>query len=201
MNKNKEVIFPSDEMRTPINLASRDSRLSAYPGLTIESMYDAMNQFELSEAVEEKIRVQYDTARNLFLHSYFVYRFFNVAESQLFSVLELALKEVIEQKHLSAFKKTTKGKKFRSGLRLYLEFISINKIIRNEDFPAWHNRNWVAARNDYDEKVFKIMEEQGLDEYQMDSSEIDETQYDVELNYVEILCELIPKQRNEYAHG
>lgn len=45
------------------------------------------------------------------------------------------------------------------------------------------------------------MDEQGIEEYIWNDSEIDESQFDVDWHYTEVLCDMIPKLRNSFAHG
>ena len=196
-------IYPADELRTPVNVLAPDQRNFHFSVTSIEVLYAQISQCSLNAIVPEDIRVQFDTARNLFLHSFYVYRFYVVAESQVLTTLELALRECIGHKTLAVFQKKLKanGVHFTKGLRLYLEYLAQHQLIRNEDFPRWHRRNRMAAEDAYRDKIFKLMDEQGLEEYELDESEIDESAFDVEWDYVKVLCETLPKIRNIHSHG
>jgi hypothetical protein len=55
-------------------------------------LHSMMAQIELSSAVPTDIRDQFDTARNVFVYSWFVYEFATLAEQQCFAALESALR-------------------------------------------------------------------------------------------------------------
>ncbi|MDP4537047.1 hypothetical protein Q3O60_12670 [Alkalimonas collagenimarina] len=198
-----KVVYPGDELRTPVNVLAPDQRNFYFGATSIEVLYQQIEQCSLSPRVPDYIIIQFDTARNLFLHALYVYRFYVVAESQVLAALELAIRECIGDKVLTAFQKELKsnGVHFSKGLRLYLEYLARHKLMQNEDFPIWHRRNRIAAEEAYRDKIFKLMEEQGLEEYQLDESEIDESAFDEEWDYVQILCETLPKIRNIHSHG
>lgn len=59
---------------------------------TLADMHEVIAEYELSAAVPEDVRVQWDTARNVWLYAWHVYRFFPLAERHAFSTFELALK-------------------------------------------------------------------------------------------------------------
>ena len=197
------VVYPADELRTPVNVLAPDQRNFHFGVTSLEVLYGRISHCSLISSVPEDIRIQFDTARNLYLHAFYVYRFYVVAESQVLSTLELAIRECIGDKTLAVFQKELKarGIHFNKGLRLYLEYLAQHQLIQNEDFPRWHRRNRMAAEDAYRDKIFKLMKEQGLEEYQWDESEIDESAFDVEWDYVKVLCEILPKIRNNYSHG
>ncbi len=202
LNRNAPF-YPADEFRTPVNVLAPDQRNFHFGVTSIEVLYARISQCSLNSYVSEDIRVQFDTARNLYLHAFYVYRFYVVAERHVLTTLELATRECIGDKTLVAFQNELKasGVHFTKGLRLYLEYLARHQLIKNEDFPIWHRRNEIAAEEAYHDKIFKLMEEQGLKEYQWDESEIDESAFDVEWDYVKVLCEILPKIRNNHSHG
>ena len=59
---------------------------------TLEDLYQEVSEFVLHPSVPEAIQINFDTARNIMLYSWFVYRFMPVAELQACSSLELALR-------------------------------------------------------------------------------------------------------------
>ncbi|WP_019674322.1 hypothetical protein [Arsukibacterium perlucidum] len=196
-------IYPADELRTPVNVLAPDQRNFHFGVTSLEVLYARISQCSLNNFVPEDIRVQFDTARNLFIHSFYVYRFYVVAESQVLTTLELALRECIGDKTLAAFQKELKasGVHFTKGLRLYLEYLAQHQLIKNEDFPTWQQRNRIAAVEAYLFKTSEEIDEHGLGEYLWDESEIDESAFDIELDYVKVLCETLPKIRNIHSHG
>jgi hypothetical protein len=76
-------------------LKSKASLLSADPrnqGMGIEDLYGMIEGIELNKTVPVAIRDQFDTARNAFAYSWFVYEFTMLAEQQCYFVLEMALR-------------------------------------------------------------------------------------------------------------
>lgn len=60
--------------------------------ISLRDRYQAIEYIVLSPDVPDEIREHFDTARNLLVYSWFVYRFNQVAELHAFSSLEFALK-------------------------------------------------------------------------------------------------------------
>jgi hypothetical protein len=58
----------------------------------IESHRELVAQCVLHDGVPEEARIQFEIAKNLFLYSWYVYRFVMVAQRQAFTTLEFALK-------------------------------------------------------------------------------------------------------------
>jgi len=203
LTPSQKLEYPTDELRTPINMATSDKRNHYFNVTSPEILYDAIAQYSLNSNVPQHIVAQYETARNLYLYAFNVYRFYNVAQQQLYSVLELAIKDGIGEEKLKEFikSKSTKKRRPQPGLRIYMRYIKEHEVIVNSDFPRWHQRNRIAAENAYHERITKLMDEQGLEEYTWDDSEIDESQFNEDWDYTEMLCDVIPKLRNSFAHG
>jgi hypothetical protein len=66
----------------PIELADHHEQISAYA---------------LHAGVPQEIVLQFETARNVYLYAWFVYRFYPVAEHQCLACLELALRERLKE--------------------------------------------------------------------------------------------------------
>lgn len=198
-----KLVYPTDCLRTPINMGAADVR-NHYIGVTsVETLFNEIELFKLDSKVPEDIATQYDTARNLYLYAFHVYRFYNIAQQQLYSVLELSIKECIGEEKLKKYIKSKQrnGRGPRAGLSIYMQYLKDHQLIVNSDFPMWHNRNKLEAENVYREKISKLMEEKNLQEYEWDDSEIDESQFDVKWDYVAMLCKTLPGIRNSFAHG
>src|SRR5437870_1407928 len=73
----------------------------------LEHHWAAPAAYALSPAVPHDVCVHWDTARNLWLHAWFVYRFYPVAEMHAYSTLEMALRLRLgaEGKRLRGLKK------------------------------------------------------------------------------------------------
>lgn len=96
--------LPAEEFRTPNNVLKPDIRTGMMGDASIEQFHENIKDYKLGENVDEKIRIQFDTVKNLYLHAYFVYRFFPIVKHQLFVTLEHALRECISEKTLDKYR-------------------------------------------------------------------------------------------------
>jgi len=93
--------------------------------IKIEEIYARLERLELHEGVPEEVHKHFDTSRNLYLYSWFVYRFISVAEWHASATLELALKI------------KTEGKiRFLPNL---IEHAIENGWVKNEGFSVWQS--------------------------------------------------------------
>lgn len=152
LTPSQKLEYPTDELRTPINMATSDKRNHYFNVTSPEVLYDAIAQYSLNSNVPEHVVAQYETARNLYLYA------FN-AQQQLYSVLELAIKDGIGEEKLKEFiaSKTTKKRRPQPGLRIYMRYIKEHEVIVNSDFPRWHQRNIMAAENAYRERIITLI--------------------------------------------
>ena len=204
MNNTK---LPAEEFRTLENIMLPDVRNDHFGDDAIAKFRSFIEEFTLGEHVPEKLRIQFDTTKNLFLHSYYVYRFFPIVKHQLFIVLEHAIRECIGEKRLDRYRKLKnksipKGEpRFSRGLKFNLVYIMDHKLIENEDFSVWHYGKARAAEAKYDGFIFQKMRDENLDSYQWNPSEIDYEGIDYDYNYLDVLLETTPALRNALAHG
>ena len=202
--------LPAEELRTPESSLLPDARNSMFEGNTKEHLYQSVNQFELADFVPENIQHQYDTARNLFIYGYHVYRFYVVADKQLYSTLEFAIRECVGEDQLWLYlkqkRKELKAQKEKRGnpslgLRLYIGYLIEHKLIQNEDFPQWHHSRARNAEHQYRHEICKKMDEEGLSSHNLDYDEIDLDAYHFDWDLTKVLSETIPALRNGLVHG
>lgn len=203
----KDNSLPAEEFRSPSNILSHDVRNEHFGEDAIKKFHDEIKHFELGQHVSEKIRIQFDTARNLFLHSLFVYRFFPIAKHQLLVTLEHSIRDCIGEEALEEYrraknKKVAKGgRRFARGLKFNLTYLIDFNLIKNEDFSIWQHGKARKAESDYEEQVWEKMQTEGLDSYTWDESEIDYSNVDYQYDYLEVLSESLPFIRNSLSHG
>jgi hypothetical protein len=154
--------------------------------LTLDDLHARMSDLHLNESVPERIRTSFDTARNLYIYSWFVYRFGVVAELHVYATLEAAL-----------------------GLRIAAENLPPVKYLKPRLKKAIE-KGWVKAENI---RIFKTARqrikeftEQRIAIYQAIGETIpvkdDATvESQAAAEYLENLCESIPGLRNALAHG
>ena len=202
---NKEL--PAEEFRTSETIMLPDVRNGHFGDDAITKLRSFIEEYTLGQHVPEKLRIQFDTLRNLFLHSYYVYRFFPIVKHQLFVVLEHGIRECIGEKELDKYRKiknkeVPKGDpRFSRGLKFNLVYIIDHELIRNEDFSVWQHGKERAAEQEYQMKVVERMKEEGLKSYTMDPSEVDYEGVEYDYDYLSVLLETTPALRNSLAHG
>ena len=95
-------------------------------------LYDAVAAFSLHPGVPEDIAQHFETVRNLYLYSWFIYRFQPVAELQGLACLEYALRM-----RLANDIKAGRLKEKRPGLRGMMKYAIESRLVKNEGFARW----------------------------------------------------------------
>ncbi len=165
--------------------------------LEIKDYHSSISKYQLNENVPENIRIQFETVKNLFLYSWFVYRFHSVSELCAFTCLELALRtrygKEIPKKYYPRSKEPT--------LRPLLNYAIDKEDIRNEGFQVWHNAVLKNAKNRSDMEKIDEFIASGLPEMEIDEAEPKIMEVDKNYDYINIIKETIPMLRNNYSHG
>lgn len=142
--------------------------------MTIEDHYSAINEINLQSSVPEEIRHHFDTARNLYLYSWFVFEFMPVAERHAFASVEYALK--------------MKSGKERLGLKR-LVGIAVEQGWINDNGFKYHKRLTEKSANQFTDITEEIQQESKSPDSQNLKS------------FSQLLSETMHKIRNELAHG
>lgn len=166
--------------------------------LRLDDHYSSIAILSLNTTVPEPIAQQFETTKNLYLYSWFVYRFYSVAEQHSLSCLELALRERLKTEIDSGFINSRGG---RPTLRPLLKYAVEQGLIRNEGFETWHNRGTINSRARVSMEKQREMTEKHLTEIAWDESRIEVTEEDLDWDFAEMLVNVLPLQRNDYAHG
>jgi hypothetical protein len=170
-------MFTPDERSTTYVFIGKDGVIP----VGLEDHFNGINEIKLSDRVSERLRIHFDTAKNLALYSWFVYRFGPVAEHQAFISFEYALRERLKAK----LQDPKNPPRFNGLLRMAVE----NGLLKNEGFTQWYNRKeQIKYINDQHKEMLESvgMEFQPLPE---------------EVDYLSSLIETFPKLRNFYSHG
>jgi len=157
-----------------------DPRTGEARSIEIKDIHSQLEKLVLHEGVPEKVRIHFDTTRNLFLYSWFVWRFRAVAEWHAFATLELALKI------------KSKRERKKNKLSCLINEAIRNGWVKNESFSIWQ-----SAKQGYEEQKIIMKEILTQEELESNQADVDEFIYD----YVKILRKGLPCMRNEYAHG
>ncbi|HEY1174439.1 MAG TPA: hypothetical protein VGH19_23945 [Verrucomicrobiae bacterium] len=154
-------------------------------GLQLEDFHQQMSDLNLNPDVPEDVCTGFDTARNLYLYSWFAYRFQTVAELQACATLELALGKRIESECTKKVKNL--------GPRLLFAFEK--GWLKSDQIRVYQRSSENRKRHTslFDEVL------QQDNELQTSTPAWEEEKHAAE--YLEKLIEAIPSLRNVVAHG
>lgn len=203
-NTEHEEVASCDALRNSEQATHADTRSEGFAlidatgirPVTLADRYEDIQSFELNSAVPHSIRVHFETAKNLYLYSWFVYRFFPVAEQQALASLEFALRE-----RLPPLEDTAKGKPQFEGLALRLRRARDLGLIRNEGLQIRERTAMRRARERYDFETHQEMIRTGATEMILDDSNIQPSEQDLSRDWIGALIKSLPEIRNDYAHG
>lgn len=219
-----------DYLRSPNNIVDPDPRSTGFEVLgehgfrpkTLQDQYDAVAEITLHDGVSSEIVVKFETAKNLNLFSWFVYRFHAAARSHVYECLELALRARFkddlyvheEEKRRVRHEQEAKNNpckakpykpierdSYRPTLHPLLQYAIEIGALKNENFSAWQLKSKIRARSRRDIEAIQKMTELRLTELQLDDSEIKITGEDRDHDYLGEVLKAIPLLRNHYAHG
>ena len=143
--------------------------------ITVERYAGPIQEINLNPEVPESVLIHFETAKNLALYAWNVYRFTPVAELYSYISIELALRDVTGEKK----------RPFRKLLKQAIE----ENVLSNEKFSQWKR---VSSRREFQYKEsVELAEELGL-------NPPEPPEY---WDYLAIIEESIPYFRNDYAHG
>ncbi|TNF06695.1 MAG: hypothetical protein EP323_04520 [Gammaproteobacteria bacterium] len=182
--------------------------------VTVEDHYTEIERYPLHDKVPDKIATQYDVARNLYLYAWFEYRFFNIAEAQVLTVLELAMKKHIGETEIKRYikqrndehkAKTGKGGGLRNGMKTLMEYCRDHKLICNEGFSAWRRNATQMAYNkaqaEQRQWAIEEMDRTGQTELELPEIDVEILPPDPNYDYVQFLVDNVNQLRNHYSHG
>jgi len=187
----------SEEVQDPLKPLDKiyepDTRQAFFRGVSLDSNHSGLSRIVLSKKVPVGVRQLFETAKNLSLYSWFVYRFHQVSELVACSALEMALRLRYEKENC----KTTS-----MNLKRLLKHAQKKNWIDNERFS---HLDEIAQRNAEHEKSLKVILSGALDGGE--SIPIDPpTEQEIrearnKLDMVSGIVEMIPRLRNQLAHG
>jgi hypothetical protein len=206
--KKVEQPFDPEKLRPVAFVCEPDPRSTTYVridyttgttrNIELTDYYEAVAPLTLHAGVPNDVVQQFETARNLYLYAWFVYRFYIVAEHHSLACLELALRDRLKAE-IDAGKIDYRGKK--PTLRPLLEYAVKQELIRNEGFEVWRNRGEIRSRARVRMEKLQEMSDGNLDEITWDESDIEVRPEDLDWDYTAMLVEYLPGLRNMHAHG
>ena len=159
-----------------------------FRNVQLEDLHKRMSELTLNSTVAEEVRTGFDTARNLFLYSWFVNRFLTVAELQAYAALEFALGKRI------AIEKAghVRGLSRRFDLAVQKGWIRAEGVRRYRQV-ATHRKEYAKEQ----EQLFKEFLKAEDDWRNLDTR----TEAEHASDYLRNLKDGIPRLRNSMAHG
>ncbi|MEO6273179.1 MAG: hypothetical protein ABIP34_08265 [Rhodoferax sp.] len=187
----------------PVHLADslrgRDAALKPDPRTqadeTLEGHHQRIAQFQLLDTVPYAVRVHFETAKNVYLYAWFVYRFYPVAEQYALTTMEFALCERLKPLFPQMFKRNRSP-----GLKVLIEKANVEGLISNKAFAACHRVALQKARERVSDEALRLLQEGDMEsvEFDYDSARTEPGDFP---DVLSVYAETLPYIRNMYAHG
>ena len=189
-------VSESDALRAVNRATDSDARVNS--GQTLARQHELIAGFVLNPHVPYDIRVHFETAKNLFLYAWFVYRFYPVAHKHVLATLEFALRERLALIDPVRYGREAKRPPSLSSLLKKSEEM---RLISNEGLRAYHlsaKQNARARMSDKAGDLLIAFEAESV-EYDLESAVpgMQDYRWEPLATYQDVL----PKIRNGYAHG
>ncbi|WP_232071314.1 hypothetical protein [Paraburkholderia pallida] len=196
------ILSAAESLRSPGTAAEPDPRTAMFAGQALPSLaahHRDIEAIQLTIGVPEAVAIQFETARNLYLYAWHVYRFFPVAQSQALFALEFGLRERLPDRLPDRYQRPRQQQPMLAGLLGYAIELG---LIRNEGFSRWHRAAEGRARQRRSMEIIQTMIDQQLESMEVDDDEpVNITPCDQRWDLVQILQKSLPSLRNELAHG
>lgn len=191
-----EIVASADSLREPHLVRTPDPR--THRAETLADRQQRIAQYQLADSVPHAIRVHFETAKNLYLYAWFVYRFYPVAEKHALTTLEFALRE-----RLSAWLRGRDGPEARvpRGLSKLIAMATAERLITNDGLRANERLARKRAEHRVSMERFREMQARGLTEMVVEDSPIEPLPEDYAYDSLKIFEQSLPFIRNGYAHG
>jgi hypothetical protein len=197
-------IDPADALRAINAICSPDPRMlhfAVHEGdharrYTLEDRHQTISEFALDHRTPLSVRIHFETAKNLYLYAWLVYRFHMVAEQYVCSTLEMALRERLFQANL-----LDPEAEWLPGLKGLLKIAKENKFLANERFTARDRWALRLARSRFSFEQMDRMRKEGLDSMQIDENEANPNADELNFDWLTHFIDHLPDQRNMHAHG
>jgi len=181
-----------DPLKSLEDICVPDSRHSSF-SIALEDIHRVLSEITLHSRVPMDVRQLFETAKNVSLYSWYVYRFHQVAELVGYSALEMALKERYRIENPDKKSPTLRG---------LLKYAQSERWITNEGFSDRLSR---ARRYAETEKTFEAIEqmkETGESERMVDDPTEEEILNALEkIDIVGGIVSSTANLRNDLAHG
>jgi hypothetical protein len=202
-----QPVSPSDRLRSPQTALLPDARTDSMAAIrsdgsiskiTLADRYDEIREFMLVASVPRDIRVHFETAKNLYLYTWFVYRFYPVAEKHALATLEFALRERLALLYPAQYGPDVE---WVPGLAKMLKRARDDRLISNQGLRASHRWALQRARARVSDEASRKLIESGAEFVEFDPDCAVPEEQDYSQDALAIFIETLPEIRNTYAHG
>ena len=162
----------------------------------MDERWCAISTLNLNTDVPEAIVHHFETAKNVLLYAWFVYRFHMVAEQYVLTTLEFALRERVSHEN---YIKVASDR--LPGLKWMLTTARKEGWISSKQFDPGRELAQQKAEFRHSLKMIRRMEELGLREMEYDLSAVEIAEEDLAHNWIEQFESDLPSLRNMHAHG
>lgn len=200
-------LSPADQLRDAITALEPDARAlstvamrpdGAMSMVTLAEHHADVSQFELVPTVPMDIRVHFETAKNLYLYAWFVYRFYPVAEKHALATLEFGLRERLTMSYPDVYGPNSN---WVPSLTKMLETARGDGLISNAGMRATERWALRRARDRVSDDATRRLIESGAGFIEYDPDNAVPEPQDYSDDALSIFIKALPEIRNIYAHG
>jgi hypothetical protein len=166
--------------------------------VTVEDQFASISKYILNQSAPEDIAVHFETAKNVYLYAWHVYRFYPVAEQQAFATLEYALRLRLHE-YVDQFKKEKRDRE--PTLRNLLKHAVDTELLKNDLFPSRLKWATQIAKERFSAEIHAKMISGGLNQIVYDDSHVIPTEEDLNHDWLSSFIDVMPRLRNDLAHG
>lgn len=192
----------AERLRLPTSMGEPDPRIGVPADkaqASLDAHHAAIAAIQLSLGVPAAVAIQFETARNLYLYAWHVYRFYMPAAAQALSSLEFGLRECLPARLPEAYQKPWHKEPMLAGL---LKYAIDQGLVRNEGFRRWHVVAAQQARERRRMEALKALIDSDVECVEFDdSAPAHILPEDCAWDLVAVLRESLAFLRNTLAHG
>jgi hypothetical protein len=164
-------------------------------GISLQGVHVALLELQITDRAPANVRQLFETAKNVALYTWFVFRFHQVSELVAYSALELALRERAGFVEWAAPTKSPPP-----TLRPLWKRAQKEGWLKNEKFPSLRELATEHVRTTHIARL--ISENPGAQEFSVpEPTEEEIAEATPKIDMVGILLEAAPLLRNKLAHG
>lgn len=200
-------ISPADQLRNASTAHECDARSlttvairadGAISMISLDERHCEVAAFTLHANVPLDVRIHFETAKNLYLYAWFVYRFYPVAEQQALAALEFGLRTRLAMLHPAKYGPNST---WIPSLSKMLETARKDGLISNAGMRATERWAMLRARNRVSDHATRRLIESGAEFIEFDPDSAVPEPQDYSADALSIFIETLPAIRNALAHG